>query len=273
MSLGAASDVLEIPVEGQRKRGHFFYDLKWVDPRNGTPLMPQIVFEDPRGRPLYGALVTADGRSGYPIVDGVVLATPEFAHQEADWLRSLGIEPVELGAPSEFQSGDSVDSFGFQWMWDSEARTEEDLSWRVASRYKLERGFYRDKVILDAGSGAGDQSRWLLDAGAKAVVSVDLSAAIFVVKKKLGMHQNWVGIRGDLTRLPLADGTFDFTYCEGVIQHTRDSRVAIEELCRVLRPEGQISATHYGYHPPATRSPKQLLRRIVTRVFFHKRWE
>lgn len=252
---------------------HLFYRLPWVDPRDGSPLTPRILLDDSEGRPLYGALVTEDQKHGYPIVAGIVLGTPELAGSESKWLRKMGLNVPDGATGDTFQRSSTVDSFGFEWTWDSEPRTEADLVWRVASRYRLDRSFYANKLILDSGCGAGDQSRWLLESGAQGVVSVDLSKAIEVASQKLGHHQNWVGIRGDLTRLPLANETFDFVYCEGVIQHTRDSRLAVHELCRVLRNGGKISATHYGYQAPPGSGIKPVLRRGINRVFFRNRWE
>jgi SAM-dependent methyltransferase len=185
----------------------------------------------------------------------------------------MGLEVPLSSDANDFQAEGSVDSFGFEWTWDAEARTEVDLSWRVASRYNLDRSFYGGKLVLDAGAGAGDQSRWLLESKPRGLVSVELSKSIDVVRHKLAHLPNWVGIRGDLTRLPLADETFDFVYCEGVIQHTRDSQIAVHELCRVLRTGGSISATHYGYQSPAGSGLKPIVRRAINRIFFHRRWE
>jgi len=253
------------------QKNHLFYSLPWVDPVDKQPLTPRILFEDYDGRPLFGALVCIDNQRGYPVVDGIVMGTPELAYQYAEWLRYMGLDVPLVQEEGDFQQTATVDSFGFEWTWDSEPRTDTDLSWRVASRYGLDRTFYAGKLILDAGAGAGDQSRWLLESGASGVVSVDLSASINVVRNKLSHLKNWVGIRGDLTRLPLGDEAFDFVYCEGVIQHTHDSQLTVHELCRVLQTGGSISATHYGYQPPLGSGIKPLLRRIANRIFFHKR--
>jgi ubiquinone/menaquinone biosynthesis C-methylase UbiE len=76
-------------------------------------------------------------------------------------------------------------------------------------------------------------------------VSVDLSEAIDVVAAKLRLSPRWVGVQGDVTNLPLPDAGFDVVYCEGVLQHTRDSAIAVAELGRVLRPGGNLLASHY----------------------------
>lgn len=263
---------MKTPIQSQESK-HLFYSLPWADPVTRRPLACQVLLEDPSGRPLYGALVDEDGRHGYPIVGGILYATPQLARRERAWLAVMGLEPPIEPSTVTFQDVETVDSFGFQWLWDSEPRTEEDLQWRVASRYQLDRTYYRGKLVLDAGSGAGDQSRFLLDSDVKALVSVDLSAAIQVAYQKLSSRKNWIGIRGDLTRLPLADATFDFVYCEGVIQHTHDSQMSVNELSRVLAHGGTMSATHYGYLAPLSSGLKPLLRRTFNAVFFRNRWE
>jgi ubiquinone/menaquinone biosynthesis C-methylase UbiE len=148
----------------------------------------------------------------------------------------------------------TVESFGFQWNWNSEMRTEADLNWRVASRFGVEPSGFVGRTVLDAGAGAGDQSRWLVQHGAS-VVSVDLSSAIDVVAAKLRLSPHWVGVQGDLAALPFEEGLFDFVYCEGVIQHTSDSARTVRQLARALRQGGEILATHYD-------KPQRLVGRV-----------
>jgi ubiquinone/menaquinone biosynthesis C-methylase UbiE len=252
--------------------GDFFASLSWRDPLSGRRLVPSVTARNPAGKPLYGALVVEATKQAYPIVEGVVMATPELAFQHRDWLAMQGLQPPQSSAGA-FQETSTVDSFGFEWTWDASPRTEYDLVWRVAERYGLDRSFYANKLILDAGAGAGDQSRWLLSAGARGVVSVDLSEAISVAAKKLGSHPNWIGIRGDITRLPFEDDRFDFVYCEGVIQHTRDSAVTVRELCRVLRPGAQISATHYSSEGSEAGGWRNVARNAINRTLLRNRRE
>ena len=205
----------------------------------------RVTGRHPSGRPLSGALQIEGTQSGYPIVLGIPRLTRELALRYANWLEMLDLTPPDPPPMPAGQTLNTVESFGFEWSWDNEPRTEEDLFWRVASRHELTPGAFRGHFVLDAGCGAGDQSRWLLDrAGASRVVSVDLSQAIAVTYQKLENNPNWLGIQGDLSGLPFGEPVFTFTYCEGVLANTQDSRAAVRQLLRVLRPGGWIVATH-----------------------------
>jgi ubiquinone/menaquinone biosynthesis C-methylase UbiE len=221
-----------------------FDRLALCDPIGGRPLEPIVGARTPAGVPVVGALRIEGTGTGYPIVDCVARLTPELAHRYAQWLDPFGLRPPALEDAS-FQAEETVDSFGFQWNWNANMRSEADLEWRVASRFGVDGTLFDGKLVLDAGSGAGDQTAWMHRHGAS-VVSLDLSSAIGVVAAKMRMQPEWVGIQGDVTRPPFGAATFDLVYCEGVIQHTRDSAATVRELLRVLRVGGTILATHYS---------------------------
>jgi SAM-dependent methyltransferase len=50
-------------------------------------------------------------------------------------------------------------------------------------------------------------------------------------------------LRGDATRLPFADGTFDVVVTSEVLEHIQDDVTAISELHRVLKPGGTLGVT------------------------------
>lgn len=219
-----------------------FDELSWWDQFSGKRLIPKVLLRDQSGKPYCGALQIEGTGFGYPVVDGILRATPELAQKYHDW-----IELSDLKPPKSFgaQKGDTVKSFGFQWTWDEHARTQEDLEWRTAGRFKIDPGNFKGKLILDAGCGAGDQTRFFLDHRAK-VVSIDLSDAINVVYRKVKQTTKWVGIQGDIIHIPFEDDTFDLVYCEGVIHHTKDSMETVKELARVVKRGGEVAATHYA---------------------------
>jgi len=237
-----------------------FDRIVWRDPLTGAALEPLVAARTPAGVPICGAMRIAGTKTGYPIVDSVVRLTPELARRHAEWLAPFDLTPP-AAAERAFQEQSTVDSFGFQWSWIGDMRSEADLRMRVAERFGLTPEDFHGKLVLDAGAGAGDQSRFMSDHGAE-VVSIDLSGAIDVVAAKLRMRSSWVGVQGDLTMLPFSDRQFDVVYCEGVIQHTRDSVATVRELLRVTKPSGRILATHYT-RPAATTLRQRLKRRLT----------
>ena len=48
---------------------------------------------------------------------------------------------------------------------------------------------------------------------------------------------------GDVRRLPFCDGSFEFVYAGGVVEHFRESLRAVAEMTRVLRPGGRVLFT------------------------------
>jgi len=185
-----------------------------------------------------GVLVKPDG-SGYPVRGGVA----RFIGRDPldDWiLKCIGVVRATEG-PTQSQA--SVESFGFQWNWDSNPRTEEDLLWRVATRFGLDPAVFSDKRVLDAGCGAGAQSEFLAKAGAQ-VSAVDLSSAIDVAARRPELRDARLA-QGDLAHLPFANAAFDIVYCEGVLQHTAATEPILAEFSRVLVPGGMLLATHY----------------------------
>jgi ubiquinone/menaquinone biosynthesis C-methylase UbiE len=244
-----------------------FDRLAFRDPVSHAALEPLVSARTPAGVPVCGALRVAGTTAGYPIVDCVARLTPELARKHASWLIPFGLSPAggETASVDAFQSETSVDSFGWQWTWNSAMRSEADLRMRVAERFGLRPDAFNGLRVLDAGAGAGDQSRYLSDQGAS-VVSVDLSSAIDVVASKLRMRAGWTGVQADITALPFDDAQFDVVYCEGVIQHTRDSPGAVRELVRVAGPGGRVLATHYVRIPPATALHR--LRRRATSGYY-----
>jgi ubiquinone/menaquinone biosynthesis C-methylase UbiE len=224
-----------------------FDRLSWREPGGLAGLEPLIAARTPAGVPVVGALRVAGTDRGYPIVDCVARLTPELARRYERWLKPFDLRPPDPPGNSAeaFQDLKTVESFGFQWTWNSAMRSESDLRWRVAERFRMAPSEFRGKLVLDAGAGAGDQSAWILRQGAS-VVSVDLSPAIEVVARKLRLEPGWVGLQGDIGCLPFSSDQFDIVYCEGVIPFTRDSLQTVVELSRVLKPGGVVLATHYG---------------------------
>jgi len=108
----------------------------------------------------------------------------------------------------------------------------------------------KDKLILEIGCGMGTDSRYIAKKQAR-IVSLDLSFdnVSFALK---GMHLLSLrgrGVCADAERLPFQDSSFDAVYSFGVLHHTPDTKKAIDEAYRVLRPKGRclLMLYHKGY--------------------------
>ena len=56
-------------------------------------------------------------------------------------------------------------------------------------------------------------------------------------------------LRGDATKLPFADGSFDVVITSEVLEHIQDDVAAIAEMVRVLKPGGHFAATVPAWFP------------------------
>ena len=56
-------------------------------------------------------------------------------------------------------------------------------------------------------------------------------------------------LRGDATKLPFADNTFDRVITSEVLEHIQDDVSAIAELARVVRPGGTLACTVPSWWP------------------------
>ena len=87
------------------------------------------------------------------------------------------------------------------------------------------------KTVLDAGCGGGAFVDFMCRLGFEAS-GIDLHDEFLTVTKERGYQGTF--FQGDLTALPFADKSFDFTYCFDVLEHVDDA-AALCELARVTR--------------------------------------
>ncbi|ELY63023.1 methyltransferase domain-containing protein [Natronococcus jeotgali] len=98
--------------------------------------------------------------------------------------------------------------------------------------------------ILDAGCGTGDDALLFGDlVGPEGdVVGIDKSQSLIEEANARADGTTTVEFQtGDIMNLSFADGTFDASRANRVLQHLPDPRGAVAELCRVTRPGGRIA--------------------------------
>jgi SAM-dependent methyltransferase len=102
-------------------------------------------------------------------------------------------------------------------------------------------------AVLDAGCGMGKFSFAAVEAGAHAVVAVDLSDAVEVAYANLRVLPNAHVVQGSIAQLPFRAGAFDFAFSIGVLHHTPDPEKSFQQLVPLLRPGGRLFVWLYAF--------------------------
>lgn len=171
------------------------------------------------------------------------------ATRSADAL--LLVCPVELSWRS---MGDGAHKAAVAAFWEAGACGERYGEHQDRLRYELEPEVAQfadfpsaaGMRVLEIGVGMGaDFVRWLR-AGAVAT-GVDLTERAVAITSRRVADEDLVGVVqvADAEALPFADGEFDLVYSWGVLHHTPDTRGALREASRVLRPGGRLKVMLY----------------------------
>lgn len=102
----------------------------------------------------------------------------------------------------------------------------------------------RDARLLDAACGSGRTARAWSRLGYRNVLALDL------LRRTVPAGVPYV--MGDLSRLPLADSSFDYAFAGSALYYLPEPRRGIAELARVLRPGGTLVFTAHTRRSPAT---------------------
>src|SRR5882724_10895124 len=107
----------------------------------------------------------------------------------------------------------------------------------------------KGKRVLEIGIGNGADGVMFAQNGG-IYTGVDLTEAALEATRK---HFEILGLKGvfrkeNAEELSFSDEVFDFVYSHGVLHHTFDTQAAINEVCRVLKPNGRaiIMLYHKG---------------------------
>lgn len=137
----------------------------------------------------------------------------------------------------------------------------------------IDRAWFSDKRILDAGCGRGRWTRSLLELGA-AVTAIDFSeAALARTTEICGNNSRLYTRRVDLLEIPPDLGDFDLVFSFGVLHHTGDTWRALENVARLVRPTGALVLYLYGaqsWSQSETNRIEQLRIELATLPFGEK---
>lgn len=166
-----------------------------------------------------------------------------------------------------------------RWSLEGELRLSRDPMWENLKYYSIERSsiaYMRawlaercsGKTVLDFGCGNGAESFFVMERGASRVFGIDISPAAIsncklqAAEKRLADKAQFVTTDGE--DLQFENDSFDLATEYGVLHHVELDR-AMQQLARVLRPNGQMICTESLGHNPAIRTYRALTPYLRTK--------
>ena len=110
----------------------------------------------------------------------------------------------------------------------------------------LPAGFFKGKLGLDIGCGAGRHARQASEKGAE-IVAVDLSQAIDVAQRSNIDNKLVHVVQADIYDLPFRPGIFNFIFSLGVIHHLPEPESGYKALLPFLSKDGSLFIWVYAY--------------------------
>jgi len=121
----------------------------------------------------------------------------------------------------------------------------------IMERIEREAALLKDKHLLEIGCGMGYDSLEFLKRGVS-VTATDLTPNAVAITRR---HFELENVQAEDVRtanaldLPFEDDTFDAVWANGVLHATGDTRRAIQEARRVLKPGGRAIISHFYRKP------------------------
>ncbi len=156
-------------------------------------------------------------------------------------------------------------SFDFQWTEfpDMVPANEEHFLNYI---HPVGPGFFNGKVGLDAACGFGRHLYYAAQYGARRVVGMDFSNAIFTARATNRDFANVSLAKGDIYSLPFKPGSFDFIYCLGAIHHLPDPERGFRALLSCLKPGAPVFIWVYSTKRVFINFVTESARRITHRI-------
>jgi ubiquinone/menaquinone biosynthesis C-methylase UbiE len=146
-------------------------------------------------------------------------------------------ESLEAGTPAFFAHiRPWMNPFKFPW---------------IMERIERESALLRGKYLLEIGCGMGYDSLEFLKRGVR-VIATDLTPNAVEIT---GRHFQIEGVQAEEIRtanalaLPFDDNSFDAVWANGVLHATGDTKRAVQEALRVLKPGGRAIISHFYRKP------------------------
>jgi SAM-dependent methyltransferase len=219
--------------------------------------------------------------------DYSVLRDPESfesikVHDNQISSKSGKVYEITDGIPRFVEKSNYSDDFGFQWKKFSKTQLDSYTGLKITED-RLKRCLgepldsLKNKLILEAGSGAGRFTEILLKQGGN-VHSFDYSSAVDANAINNGDKDSLTLVQADIRKIPFEKNKYDFVICLGVLQHTPNPEESIKSLWNMVKPGGRLIIDHYIFSwrtflPPPIGQALGIYRKIVLSLQSSKRFK
>ena len=227
------------------------------------------------GTEVLEGILTCHCERWYPIIGGVPRLLPDslmadFLLDNIGFLEKHGGDVPESLALSNGEDKSTKlkrrtsSSFGFEWDTFSEIIQQYEADF-LSYINPIEEPFFRDKLVLDAGCGAGRHSYYAAKFGAE-VIAFDLSKSVEAAYRNTKQSPKVHVVQADIYSLPFSK-EFDYIFCIGVLHHLPDPEKGFERLVALLKPSSTISICVYSRkHNLLAMYIYEPIRKITTRI-------
>jgi len=169
------------------------------------------------------------------------------------------------------ESSGYAGSFGLQWQRFAETQIDDANGTTISRDFLAEVAggtleFLRDKVVYDAGCGAGRFSAVAAAHGAR-VIAADLSlGALHAARRNLAGYPDVVLVHADARRPPVQPQSIDVALSIGVYQHTPRPIEYVHAVAGTVRRGGRLVFWGYERRWQSFLHPKYPLRPLTRRV-------
>ena len=168
---------------------------------------------------------------------------------------SLSVKLIKLGnkifkpVVHPFNLADAKQMTYAEWQYEKGADTIAFF----AEKYSTSEMF-EGKSVLDIGCGAAGKSLYFVKMGADKVVGVDIvesyESEADALAEKLGYSDKFEFVCASADALPYADNSFDTVIMNDAMEHVSDPVSVLDEVMRVIKPEGKIYINFPPYYHP-----------------------
>lgn len=197
-----------------------------------------------------GSLICSCGQK-YPIIRGVprILAGelqqdlsqqyPDFFYRYKDMIKC---EKASFQTQTQKETRATANRFGYEWS----RFPGYDCDNFVEFIAPLSSNFFKGKVGLDAGCGAGRHAGRASEMGAE-IIAVDISPAVDSAYQNNLNNESVHIIQSDIYRLPFREELFEFIYSLGVLHHLPEPESSYRTLISHLKKHGAIFIWLYAH--------------------------